>query len=146
MTGGAFVPSLGSYLLVEQSGKTVHRIYFSRQKPAERSALAEEIAAHLVEGAPCPEAELNLSRCTEFQKEIYTQVRSIPRGATMTYGQVAALLGRPGAARAVGGAMAMNPFAIIVPCHRVVAKNGIGGYFWGRETKEELLRLERGHE
>jgi methylated-DNA-[protein]-cysteine S-methyltransferase len=144
MTSGAFVPSLSCYLLVEISEPKVKGISFSNERPAETSKLAEEISAYLEEGAPCPEVELDWSRCTKFQKEIYARVRSIPRGTTMTYGQVAALAGHPGAARAVGRAMATNPFAILVPCHRVVAGNGLGGYLWGREMKEKLLGLERG--
>jgi methylated-DNA-[protein]-cysteine S-methyltransferase len=120
----------------------VKRICFSEKTPEERSELAEEIVLHLEKGAPCPEAELDLSSCTAFQKLIYSLLQSIPRGRTMTYGEVAALAGRPGAARAVGRAMATNPFAILVPCHRVVGKNGLGGYFWGREMKEKLLRME----
>ena len=84
-----------------------------------------------------------MSACTEFQKQIYALVQAIPRGRTMTYGQVAERADKPGAARAVGRAMATNPFAIIVPCHRVVAKKGLGGYLWGTEMKEKLLRLER---
>ncbi|MDD1748593.1 MAG: MGMT family protein [Methanothrix sp.] len=146
MTSGALIASLGCYLLVERSGKTVKRIYFSMEMPEERSELAEEIAAYLEEGAPCPEAKLDLSGCTPFQKEIYVAVQAIPRGKTMTYGQVAEHAGHPGAARAVGRAMATNPFAILVPCHRVVAKSGLGGYLWGKEMKEKLLRLERGNE
>lgn len=142
MTGGALVHSLGRYILVEQSGKMVKRIYFSEEPPDEASDLAEEIVLHLEEGAPCPEAELDLSGCTAFRKAVYSAVRSIPRGRTMTYGEVAALLGRPGAARAVGRAMASNPFAVLVPCHRVVGRKGLGGYFWGEEMKEKLLRLE----
>jgi O-6-methylguanine DNA methyltransferase len=70
-------------------------------------------------------------------------VQSIPRGATATYGQVAERAGHPGAARAVGRAMTANPFAILVPCHRVVSKGGLGGYAWGKEMKEKLLRMER---
>ena len=124
-------------------GAKVKRIYFSQDMPAEPSKLAEEIAAHLEGGAPCPKAELDMSACTEFQKQIYALVQAIPRGETMTYGEVAACAGRPGAARAVGRAMAANPFAILVPCHRVVAKKGLGGYLWGTEMKEKLLRLER---
>lgn len=143
MTGGALVLSLGCYILVEQSGKMVKRIYFSEEPPDEASDLAEEIVLHLEKGAPCPEAELDLSSCTAFQKLIYSLVRGIPRGRTMTYGEVAALAKRPGAARAVGRAMASNPFAVLVPCHRVVGRKGSGGYFWGKEMKEKLLRLER---
>jgi methylated-DNA-[protein]-cysteine S-methyltransferase len=143
MTSGAFVSSLGCYLLVEWRGEMVARIYFSQEVPSEPSQLAEEIAAHLVWGAPCPEAELDMSGCTDFQKKIYAIVQVIPRGETATYGQVALRAGMPGAARAVGRAMAANPFAILVPCHRVLAKKGLGGYAWGRKIKEKLLRLER---
>lgn len=143
MTSGAFVPSLGCYLLIEWQGEMVKRIYFSQEMPVDRSELAEEIAAHLEGGASCPKAELDMSACTEFQKQIYALVQAIPRGRTMTYGEVAACAGKPGAARAVGRAMATNPFAILVPCHRVVAKKGLGGYLWGTEMKEKLQRLER---
>jgi len=143
MTSGALIASLGCYLRIEWQGEMVTRIYFSQEMPVDRSELAEEIAAHLESGASCPKAELDMSACTEFQKQIYALVQAIPRGKTMTYGQVADRAARPGAARAVGRAMATNPFAILVPCHRVVAKKGLGGYFWGTEMKEKLLRLER---
>ena len=143
MMTGAFVASLGCNLLIEWQGEIVTRIYFSQEMPSELSKLAEEIAAHLESGSPCPKAELDMSACTDFQKQIYALVQAIPRGKTMTYGQVAERAGKPGAARAVGRAMATNPFAILVPCHRVVAKGGLGGYLWGTEMKEKLLRLER---
>ena len=143
MTSGAFVPSLGCYLWIEWREGMVTRIYFSQDPPVDISELALEIAAYLEWGAPCPMAKLDMSACTEFQKQIYAQVQAISRGETMTYGQVAERAARPGAARAVGRAMATNPFAILVPCHRVVAKKGLGGYLWGTEMKEMLLRLER---
>ena len=144
MTCGAFVSSLGCSLLVEWKGEMVTRIYFTRNMPSEPSRLAEEIAAYLEGSAPCPKAELDMSGCTDFQKQIYLLVQAIPRGETATYGQVALRAGRPGAARAVGRAMAANPFTILVPCHRVLARGGLGGYAWGREMKEKLLRLECG--
>lgn len=143
MTVGAFVASLGCYLLIEWRDEMVKRIYFSQDMPSEPSKLAEEIAAHLERGALCPKTELDMSACTDFQKQIYALVQAIPPGRTMTYGEVAACAGRLRASRAVGQAMAANPFAILVPCHRVVAKNGLGGYFWGTEMKEKLLCLER---
>ncbi len=142
MTSGAFVPSLGCSLLVEWQSEMVTRIYFSQNMPAEPCRLAEEIAAYLEGNVPCPRAELDMSGCTDFQRQIYALVQAIPRGETATYGQVALRAGRPGAARAVGRAMASNPFAILVPCHRVVARDGLGEYAWGREMKEKLLRLE----
>lgn len=143
MTSGAQIPSLGLYLLVEQSGPMVKRIFFSREPPAEISPLAEEIALHLENGTPSPKADLDLSECTAFQREIYSLIRTIPRGMTMTYGQAAELAGKPGAARAVGQALAANPFAILIPCHRVVSRSGPGGYAYGRDIKEKLLLLER---
>jgi len=143
MTSGAHAPSLGCTLLVERRGEKVSRIYFSQDMPTEPSRLAEDIVAYMEKGAPCPKAELDLSGCTDFQKQIYALVQAIPRGEIRTYGQVAACAGKPGAARAVGRAMAANPFAILVPCHRVIARDGLGGYLWGAKMKEKLLRLER---
>jgi methylated-DNA-[protein]-cysteine S-methyltransferase len=81
---------------------------------------------------------------TPFLRRIYEVVRRIPRGKTLSYGEVAEAAGRPGAARAVGNAMARNPICLFIPCHRVLASNGIGG--WGGEggveQKKLLLRLE----
>ena len=145
MTEGALVPSLGLHLLVERSGsgQRVLRIYFSLETPAEPSELAERIAAYLERGAPRPAAELDLSACTPFQKKVYAVVQEIERGETMTYGEVAALAGCPKGARAIGQAMASNPFVILVPCHRVVARKGLGGFAWGRVTKEKMQMLEK---
>jgi methylated-DNA-[protein]-cysteine S-methyltransferase len=86
--------------------------------------------------------DLDLSRLTIFQKEVFAVVREIPRGKTLTYGEVARLANKPKAARAVGGALAANPFALLIPCHRVVSSSGLGGYSWGRDIKEKLLALE----
>ncbi len=143
MTRGVYVEPLGCYLLVKHSGEKVTRICFSKEKPEEPSDLAGEVADYLMGHGSRPRAELDLSRLTDFQKMISEVVRNIPRGETMTYGEVAAMAGLPGAARAVGQVMARNPFAIIVPCHRVVAKQGLGGFAWGRELKQRLLDLER---
>lgn len=142
MIEGALVPSISRYLLVELNGSKVARIGFSQEKPATFSPLAERIAAYIESGALLPDVDLDFTRCTEFQREIYSLVQQIPRGCTMTYGQVARLAGRPGAARAIGQAMAANPFAVLVPCHRVVACNGPGGYFWGKDLKKLLLQIE----
>jgi methylated-DNA-[protein]-cysteine S-methyltransferase len=144
MTKGVYIEPLGCYLLVEQSGEMVSRICFSNNAPEEPSALAAEIADYLAGRAPCPKAELDLSRLTDFERQISALVQSIPRGETVTYGDVAERAGRPGAARAVGQVMARNPFAILVPCHRVVAKEGLGGFAWGQGLKERLLAMERG--
>jgi AraC family transcriptional regulator of adaptative response/methylated-DNA-[protein]-cysteine methyltransferase len=81
---------------------------------------------------------------TAFQRRVWDALRSIPAGATRTYGELARQLGTPGAARAVGSACAKNPVALFVPCHRVVHHDGEpGGYHWGRERKRALLERER---
>jgi len=144
MTTGVYIEPLGCWLLVEKSGVKVSRICFSNKKPEEPSSLAVEIAEYLAGRAPCPKADLDLSCLTHFERQISALVQNIPRGETATYGEVAAWSGRPGAARAVGQVMARNPFAVLVPCHRVIAKNGLGGFAWGLGLKERLLALERG--
>ncbi len=143
MTRGAYIPALGCYLLVERSGQKVKRVRFSQVAPLARSDLAEELVAYLEGEGPCPQVELDMADLTDFQKEIYVIVRKIPRGRTRTYGEVAALSGRTKAARAVGQAMASNPFVVLVPCHRVIACRGLGGFAGGLELKEKLLALER---
>ncbi|KND49357.1 MAG: methylated-DNA--[protein]-cysteine S-methyltransferase [Parcubacteria bacterium C7867-008] len=82
---------------------------------------------------------------TNFQSTVYAVVSSIPKGCVATYGQVAALAGRPGAARAVGTCMSSNKDTKTVPCHRVVASNGtLAGYAYGEglSTKKKLLQKE----
>lgn len=143
MTKGAPVTSLGLHIIVECSGQKVKRIYFSRDGPDEPSSLAERIVAYLEKGAPRPSAELDLSGCTDFQKRVYSAVQGIARGRTMTYGEIALLIGCPKGARAVGRAMATNPFLAMVPCHRVVARSGLGGFALGRDIKERMLALEK---
>ena len=81
---------------------------------------------------------------TDFQQRVWAALRTIPYGATWSYGELAAQLGRPGAARAVGLANGRNPISIVVPCHRVVGSDGsITGYGGGLLRKQTLLDLER---
>ncbi len=143
MTEGAYFETLGSYILVERSGQKVVRIFLSKEPATETSALAREIIAYVEGRGPRPEVELDMSGFTDFQKNVIAAVQSIPRGKTLTYGEVALLAGRPGAARAVGQVMARNSFAIIIPCHRVVSRKGLGGFGWGLDIKKRLLELER---
>ncbi len=90
-------------------------------------------------------ARLDMAGIPAFHQAVYEAARTIPTGTTLTYGQVAVLAGAPGAARAVGSALRRNPFPLIVPCHRVVAAGGIGGFSaqGGITTKRRLLALER---
>ena len=81
---------------------------------------------------------------TEFQKEVWRILRSIPPGSTLSYSEVAEKIGRPTAFRAVARACATNPVALFIPCHRVIAKNGsLSGFRGGLEMKKALLNLER---
>ena len=86
---------------------------------------------------------LDLSGCTDFQLELAAALRAVPWGEVVSYGELAALAGRPRAARAAGTFCADNRFALLVPCHRVVAADGIGGYGdAGPALKRRLLWLE----
>lgn len=81
---------------------------------------------------------------TGFQQAVWHALREIPYGETRSYGELAARVGRPGAARAVGAANGRNPISIIVPCHRVIGASGaLTGYAGGMERKQWLLRHER---
>ena len=89
------------------------------------------------------DVQLDLSWCTPFQHAIAEALRGVPRGETVTYGELAALAGHPGAARAAGSFCAANRFGIVVPCHRVVGADGLGGYgSLGLAYKRRLLALE----
>ena len=89
------------------------------------------------------DVDLDLDGLSEFQRGLVDALRAVPRGEVVTYGELAALAGRPGAARAAGTFCAQNRFAVFVPCHRVVAAGGIGGYgSLGVEYKRRLLALE----
>ncbi len=80
---------------------------------------------------------------TDFQRRVWAATRAIPRGETRTYGDIARQIGVPGAARAVGQAMARNPWPIIVPCHRVVGHGGrLTGFGGGLDLKRRMLGLE----
>jgi len=82
-------------------------------------------------------------RGTPFQRAVWSQVVRIPYGATATYGDIAQLVGKPKASRAVGGAVGANPLPIVIPCHRVIGAHGaLTGFGSGLDTKEALLRLE----
>ncbi len=81
---------------------------------------------------------------TPFQRRVWEELRSIPRGTTISYSELAKRIDRPKAVRAVASACARNPVAIITPCHRVVRLNGdLGGYRWGLERKRRLLAAEQ---
>jgi methylated-DNA-[protein]-cysteine S-methyltransferase len=122
--------------------------------PAARAHLAElerELREHLAGTRDAFDLPVVLEGVGDWDHRVLEGVRTIPRGATASYGEVARRIGRPGAARAVGGAVGRNPIGLLIPCHRVIAGDGtLGGYggswFGSREEllglKERLLELE----
>jgi AraC family transcriptional regulator of adaptative response/methylated-DNA-[protein]-cysteine methyltransferase len=83
-------------------------------------------------------------QATAFRRRVWQALRDIPYGQTRTYGQIAAAIGEPKAARAVGQACGANPVALVIPCHRAVRGDGVsGGYRWGPKRKQKLLAQER---
>jgi AraC family transcriptional regulator of adaptative response/methylated-DNA-[protein]-cysteine methyltransferase len=107
------------------------------------SKWSKEILTHLDGRQPRLDLPLDV-QATAFQWQVWQALAAIPRGETRTYGEIAAAIGRPAAARAVARACASNPVALAIPCHRVVpAVGGVGGYRWGAARKKALLTRER---
>jgi methylated-DNA-[protein]-cysteine S-methyltransferase len=103
---------------------------------------ARQIGEYLAGKRKVFELPLRLSG-TDFQNAVWDALMAVPWGETRTYGQIAAMLGRKNAARAVGGACRINPIPLIVPCHRIVGSNGsLTGFAGGLDMKRALLRLE----
>lgn len=108
-----------------------------------RPAAADRVAAYFAGDLGAVDAIEVETRGTPFQEAVWAALRRIPAGTTLTYGELAARLGRPGASRAVGHANGQNPVAIVVPCHRVVgARGALSGYAGGVEKKRWLLAHE----
>jgi methylated-DNA-[protein]-cysteine S-methyltransferase len=115
--------------------------------PAPAQRAIEGVVA-LLRGEPCAldTVTLDMDDVPAFHRRVYEVARTIPPGTTLSYGEVAARMGEPGAARDVGQALGQNPFPIIVPCHRVLAANGkVGGFSarGGVRTKLRLISSER---
>jgi AraC family transcriptional regulator of adaptative response/methylated-DNA-[protein]-cysteine methyltransferase len=103
----------------------------------------EAILAHIAGNLPHLDLPLDV-QATAFQRQVWDALRRIPYGETRSYAQVAAMIGKPTASRAVGSACGANPVALVVPCHRVTRANGdTGAYRWGAARKKALLNTER---
>jgi methylated-DNA-[protein]-cysteine S-methyltransferase len=144
---------IGELTLVAEDG-TLSGIYFpghwTRPDPAtfgERSDSGfEEMERQLAEYLTGERTSFDLPTAAagdEFQQRVWELIDRIPYGQTTTYGEIARELGSPTLARRVGGAVARNPLSVVVPCHRVVGKDGaLTGYAGGLRRKELLLTLE----
>jgi AraC family transcriptional regulator of adaptative response/methylated-DNA-[protein]-cysteine methyltransferase len=113
-------------------------------EPTETTAIAQTLAF-----LEAPEEGLALPldvQGTAFQRRVWAALQKIQPGSTASYGQIAAQIGNPNAARAVAQACASNEVAVAIPCHRAVRSNGeMGGYRWGTERKRAILERERAH-
>ncbi len=109
-------------------------------------AMADQAARELADYAAGRRRAFSVPVCLDglsaFRRSVSRALRRVPFGRTVTYGQLARRAGRPGAGRAVGQAMAANPLPLLVPCHRVVAADGLGGFGGGQALKRRLLALE----
>lgn len=106
------------------------------------SSAAAQLAEYFAGSRTCFQLPL-APEGTQFQQEVWRRLREIPYGARVSYADIALAVGRPHGARAVGAAVGRNPLSIIIPCHRVVGKDGaLTGYAGGIERKQALLTLE----
>ncbi|MDO5683182.1 MAG: methylated-DNA--[protein]-cysteine S-methyltransferase [Propionibacteriaceae bacterium] len=147
---------VGTYLLVIDDEGRLAGVYRDGQRhlPAEAGigprddSVAAEVVQQLTEYFAGTRRHFDLEltpRGTDFQREVWAALRGIGYGETTTYGELAQLIGRPKASRAVGAATGRNPWSIVVPCHRLVGHNGsLTGYAGGLAAKEYLLELESG--
>ncbi len=128
--------------------RLVRRLAVARQStppPAVQAAMDKVVRLLAGEAPDLGGIALDADGVPPFHRRAYAAARQIPVGETLSYGEVAARLGEPGAARAVGQAMGRNPYPIIVPCHRVLAAGGRAGGFTapgGLATKARLLQIE----
>ncbi|MDZ7815449.1 MAG: MGMT family protein [Planctomycetota bacterium] len=128
----------GIQLLGEPSGPAKAQDLCGAASAVERFLNGEEDALAELE------ADLDVHQLPKFTRRTLQQMLSIPRGETISYGELAKKLGRSGSARAVGGACARNPIPILIPCHRVVSANGPGGFSSGLAWKRRLLAADTG--
>ena len=135
-------------LIIKADDFAITEIKFGTSPIENKSPLTERAVAQLDEYFRSERNDFDLPlmpKGTEFQRAVWAELVKIPISKTFSYGQLAELVGKPKAARAIGGAVGANPIAIVIPCHRVLASDGkITGYTGGDgiKTKRSLLDLE----
>lgn len=108
------------------------------------SEVCEGVRSLIGEGSPVPEFALE-EVGTDFDRLVWSAIRQVPFGQTVSYSELAVQIDRPGSQRAVARALGRNPVAVLVPCHRVIAADGsLGGYRWGAACKRTLIEAEAG--
>lgn len=141
-----YVKLFNQTIKVVQDENRITSMFFSDEKNVEFD-VENEIQKQIKEYEDGNRKEFNLPLHligTEFQKQVWNALLEIPFGETRTYQEIAIRIGKPKALRAVGGACNRNPIGIIIPCHRVIGKNGsLTGYAGGLFYKELLLKHEK---
>lgn len=144
-----FSRELGLYVQLEVLGDRVERVRLAKEAPRHSAGSEHPYLARILEHVRTGEDDLRdiplQLEVGPFERRVLEFLRTVPSGRTITYGEIAAKLGRPGASRAVGSACARNPVPIVIPCHRVLPKSGgVGQYSaeGGPETKRKLLEKE----
>lgn len=142
----------GKEIAMGEDGEGICALYFGRDRlpenaQMEKTPLLEQAAGELQAYFSGKRKDFTVPlslKGTDFQKKVWNALRQIPYGATKTYGQIANEVGSPKGFRAVGMANHSNPVSIMVPCHRVIGKDGkLTGYAGGLDIKQYLLRIER---
>jgi methylated-DNA-[protein]-cysteine S-methyltransferase len=141
-----YAEPVGLYVIAEVDGKIIRSLEMTSEKPAfkaQGTAFIKAVEKYFATGKDAFSSySPDYTGMTPFRKKVIQELRKVPAGATVTYGELASIAGSPGAARAVGNVMATNPVPLFVPCHRVVATDGLGGFTGGLDVKRSLLRLE----
>jgi len=153
----AVVPTTLGPMLVAATDKGVCRLSFAEDRAAlaarfPRATLVEggaafaDLLSQVIAAVETPGTGDHIPidvRGTAFQEAVWRALRTIPRGQTRTYGEIAAAIGHPQAVRAAGSANGANHVSVLIPCHRVIRSDGsLGGYAWGLDIKRELLARE----
>ena len=131
---------------ITSDGEAITALYTGAAPETDSCPVLEEAAQQLTEYAAGTRQSFDLPvapKGTAFQQTVWAALQAIPYGQTRTYGDIAAAIGIPKATRAVGMACNKNPILMVIPCHRVIGKNGsLTGFGAGLELKETLLNLE----
>ena len=140
----SFVSLLGPITIFEEGGKIVS-LLFSYSEHSDSSPLLEKAKEEIEEYFQGKRKTFDLpldAKGTEFQKRVWKELLDIRYGETLSYGEIGDRIGTK-AYRAIGNACGKNPIPILIPCHRVVGKDNIGGFSFGLDLKRKLLDIER---
>lgn len=140
----SFVSLLGPITIFEEGGKIIS-LLFSYSEHSDSSPLLEKAKEEIEEYFQGKRKTFDLpldAKGTEFQKRVWKELLDIRYGETLSYGEIGDRIGTK-AYRAIGNACGKNPIPILIPCHRVVGKDNIGGFSLGLDLKRKLLNIER---